>query len=193
MATLKDRCSWANSSDLMRQYHDQEWGVPLRDSRALWELLMLEGAQAGLSWSVILNKREAYQALFYGFDPKRVARMTEHDIERLLENPGIVRSRAKILAFIEGAKLFNGMQAGGEDFAAFLWSFVKDTPIQGDGTFPTQSPESIAMSKALKKRGFKFVGPVIVYAFMQAAGMVNDHSFACYRREPCARLGRKKK
>jgi DNA-3-methyladenine glycosylase I len=177
----------------MRQYHDQEWGVPLYDPRALWELLMLEGAQAGLSWSVILNKREAYQALFHQFDPKKVARMTERDIERLLENPGIVRSRAKILAFIEGAKIYNAMQANGEDFAIFLWSFVGGKPTQSTGGHITETAESAALSKALKKRGFKFVGPVILYAFMQAAGMVNDHAPTCYRREPCAKLGRTKR
>ena len=188
----KSRCRWAESSDLMRAYHDQEWGVPLRDPRALWELLMLEGFQAGLSWSVVLNKREAFQAAFYGFDPARVARMNEADIHRLLDDPRIIRSRAKIEATIAGARIFLEMQRSGEDFSAWIWGFVNNRPIQYDGPARTLTPESEALSKALKKRGFKFVGPTIIYAFMQAAGLVNDHAPACFRRAPVARLGKAK-
>jgi DNA-3-methyladenine glycosylase I len=192
MATEKSRCRWAQSNPLMREYHDHEWGVPVRDSRELWQLLLLEGAQAGLSWQVILNKREAYQASFHQFDPHKVARMTESDIERLLLNPGIVRSRAKIEAFISAAKIYVEMEKAGEDFAAWIWSFVDGTPIQNSGPVPTQTTHSEALSKALKKRGFKFTGPVITYAFMQAAGMVNDHAPDCFRREPCAKLAKRK-
>ncbi|MDE1152042.1 MAG: DNA-3-methyladenine glycosylase I [Micavibrio sp.] len=193
MPEKKTRCRWAESSELMRQYHDEEWGVPLRDARALWELLMLEGFQAGLSWSVVLHKREAFQAAFYGFDPARVARMNEHDIERLLQDPRIIRSRAKIQATILGAQLFQQMERSGENFSDWLWSFVDDRPIQTEPPFPTVTDEAVDMSKALKKRGFKFVGPTIVYAFMQAAGMTNDHAEECFRRTPCTRLATKRR
>jgi DNA-3-methyladenine glycosylase I len=176
------RCAWAGNDSLMRAYHDEEWGVPEHDSRALWELLMLEGFQAGLSWITVLRKREAFQAAFKQFDPVKVARYSEADIERLMQNPGIIRSRAKIEATIHGARVFLAMQKAGEDFASFLWGMVGDKPIQNHGPVPAQTPLSVEMSKALKKRGFKFVGPVIVYAFMQAAGMVNDHSEKCFRR-----------
>lgn len=163
----------------------------MRDARDLWELLMLEGFQAGLSWSVVLNKREAFQAAFHQFSPQKVARMGEPDILRLLDDPRIIRSRAKIVATISAAKIFLEMQNSGEDFSAWLWSFVAGKPIQNQ-VGQTISPESEAMSKALKKRGFKFVGPTIVYAFMQAAGMVNDHTEACFRRTACAKLASRK-
>lgn len=178
-----ERCSWAESDALMREYHDTEWGVPQRDSRTLWEMLMLEGFQAGLSWSVILRKREAFRQAFAGFDPAAVAAFTEADIDRLLADPGIVRARAKIEATIAGAKIYLSMQASGEDFSAWLWSVAGSAPSRGDGALPTQTIQSEAMSLALRKRGFKFVGPVIVYAFMQAVGMVNDHAPHCFRRE----------
>jgi DNA-3-methyladenine glycosylase I len=168
---------------LMQAYHDQEWGVPERDSRALWEKLMLDGFQAGLSWSIILRKREAFRKAFRNFDPVRVARFTERDVLRLLKDPGIVRSRPKIEATIKGARSYLAMQAAGEDFAKFVWTFTGGKPIRNTGTVPTQTPLSVALSKALKQRGFKFVGPVIVYAWMQATGLVDDHARDCFRHK----------
>ena len=183
------RCAWASSDPLMQDYHDHEWGVPERDSRALWEKLMLDGFQAGLSWSIILRKRAAFRRAFRDFDPKQVARFGARDIARLLRDPGIVRSRAKIEATIGGARAYLAMQAAGEDFATFLWDFVGGRPIQNSGRRRiTQTALSVALSKALKARGFKFVGPVIVYAWMQAVGLVNDHAADCFRkRSPRAR------
>jgi DNA-3-methyladenine glycosylase I len=179
---IKSRCAWAESDPLLREYHDTEWGVPIRDSRTLWELLMLEGFQAGLAWITVLRKRDAFRKAFKGFDPVKVARFSEADIERLLADPGIIRSRAKIQATIQAARIYLEMQKGGEDFSHFLWGIVGGKPIQATGPMPAQTPISVEMSKQLKKRGFKFVGPVIVYAFMQAAGMVNDHGPTCFRR-----------
>ncbi len=181
MTTTPLRCSWAGSDPLMQRYHDTEWGIPIRDPRLLWETLMLEGFQAGLSWQVILRKREAFRDAFAQFDPSKVAAFTEADITRLLANPGIVRSRAKIVATIAGARIFNAMQAAGEDFAAFCWSFTKGETIRGDGK-PTETPLSQTISKELKRRGFKFVGPTIVYAWMQAVGIVDDHAPDCFCR-----------
>jgi DNA-3-methyladenine glycosylase I len=181
------RCRWAESDDLMRAYHDEEWGVPQHDSRALWEMLMLEGAQAGLSWSIILRKREGYRKAFKAFDPKKVAKFTAMDVERLMLDEGIVRSRAKIVATIEGAKIFNAMEKAGEDFSAWVWGIAGGKPIQNTGPVPAKTELSETMSKALKKRGFKFVGPVIVYAWMQAVGMVNDHAEECFRRKAVMR------
>ncbi len=174
----------------MIAYHDDEWGVPERDSRALWEKLMLDGFQAGLAWSTILAKRDAFRKAFRGFDPRKVARFGEADVERLLADAGIVRSRAKIVATIGNARAYLAMQAAGEDFATFAWRHVGGEPIVGGARRPTQSAESEALSKALKARGFKFVGPVIVYAWMQAVGMVDDHDAACFRRAPTARRSR---
>ena len=165
----------------MRAYHDTEWGVPKRDSRELWELLMLEGFQAGLSWITVLRKREAFRKAFKGFVPAKVARFGEADVERLLLDPGIIRSRAKIQATIDAARIYLAMEKAGEDFGAFLWGMVGGKPLRNEGPVPAQTALSEAMSKELKRRGFKFVGPVIVYAFMQAAGMVNDHSATCFR------------
>jgi DNA-3-methyladenine glycosylase I len=171
----------------MRAYHDEEWGVPLHDSRALWEMLMLEGFQAGLSWSIILRKREAFRKAFKGFDPKKVAKFGEKDIARLMQDEGIVRARAKIVATIEGARIFLEMQRdgkkSGEDFSAWVWGFVRGKPLQNSGPVPAQTALSEKISKELKRRGFKFVGPVIVYAWMQAIGMVNDHAQTCFRRK----------
>ena len=183
----KPRCSWACRSALERDYHDREWGVPERDPRALWETLMLEGFQAGLSWEVILRKRENFRTAFAGFDPRVVAEFGEVEVERLLADPGIVRSRAKIEATIRGAQIYNAMEDAGEAFAAFCWSFTRDTPIQGEGIH-TQTELSQAISRELKRRGFKFVGPTIVYAWMQAVGMVNDHAPECFRRSEVAVL-----
>ena len=157
---MTQRCAWAGSDPLMVEYHDTEWGVPERDPRMLWETLMLEGFQAGLSWSIILKRREGFRKAFAKFDPKKVARFGENDIERLMQDPGIVRARAKIEATIAGAKIFNAMTANGEDFADFCWSFTGGKVVRGDGTsFPTQTELSERVSRELKKRGFKFVGP----------------------------------
>lgn len=181
------RCRWAENDPLLRAYHDSEWGVPEHDSRTLWELLMLEGFQAGLAWITVLRKRDAFRAAFAQFDPAKVARFTQQDIERMLQDPGIIRSRAKIQATIKGAQIYLDMQQAGENFAPFLWEVVGGKPIQTVGPIPAQTPLAAEMSRRLKNRGFKFVGPVIVYAFMQAAGMVNDHSPACFRRNAVAR------
>jgi DNA-3-methyladenine glycosylase I len=166
----------------MVAYHDEEWGVPEYDGRALWEKLMLDGFQAGLSWSIILRKREAFRKAFRNFDPGKVARFDETDVSRLLADSGIVRSRAKIEATIGGARAYLEMKAGGEDFSALVWNMAGGKPILNTGRIPTSTPLSEEISKELKKRGFKFVGPVIVYAWMQAVGIVNDHSPECFRR-----------
>jgi DNA-3-methyladenine glycosylase I len=177
----KQRCHWAGSTPLMQHYHDTEWGVPERDPRMLWETLMLEGFQAGLSWAIILRKREDFRAAFAGFNPRKVAAFDAHDIARLIANPGIVRARAKIEATIRGAQIFLEMQEAGEDFADYCWAFVSGIPIEGD-IFTTQTDLSTTISKALKARGFKFVGPTIVYAWMQAIGLTNDHEAGCFRK-----------
>ncbi|HEX4124023.1 MAG TPA: DNA-3-methyladenine glycosylase I [Tepidisphaeraceae bacterium] len=180
---MPKRCTWADSDPLMARYHDEEWGVPERDSRKLWAKLMLDGFQAGLSWITVLRKREAFLEAFEGFDPKRIAKYGEPEVKRLLENPGIIRSRAKIESTIAGARAFLAMQSAGEDFAAFAWDLAGGKPIRNaSGIIPAKTPLSEAMSKALKQRGFKFVGPVIVYAWMQAVGIVNDHAKGCFRR-----------
>jgi DNA-3-methyladenine glycosylase I len=177
------RCAWAESDPLLRAYHDQEWGVPQYDSRALWELLMLEGFQAGLAWITVLRKREAFRKAFHGFDPAKVAAFDEADIDRLVGDPGIIRSRAKIEATIAGARIFQEMSAGGDDFSKFVWQMVGGKPIRRKSEpVPVKTALSEDISAALKKRGFKFVGPVIVYAWMQASGMVNDHDPRCFRR-----------
>jgi DNA-3-methyladenine glycosylase I len=184
MSKTKQRCRWPGEDPLYVAYHDEEWGVPQHDGRMLWEMLMLEGFQAGLSWITVLRKREAFRKAFKGFDPAKVARFNERDIERLLADPGIIRSRAKIEATIAAAKIYLDMQKRGEDFAEFCWSFTEDKVLKGDGkTVPTSTPLSERVSKDLKKRGFKFVGPTIVYAWMQAIGMVNDHAAHCFRRK----------
>jgi DNA-3-methyladenine glycosylase I len=178
-----ERCAWAESDSLLRSYHDEEWGVPQHDSRMLWEMLMLEGFQAGLSWLIILRKREAFREAFANFDPEAVAKFTEADIARLLDNAGIIRSRAKIVATIAGARIYLGMRDAGEDFSKYVWKMAGGKPIKNmTGDFPVKSELSEAFSTDFKKRGFKFVGPVIVYAWMQATGIVNDHSANCFRR-----------
>ena len=177
------RCGWAQNDPLLREYHDTEWGVPVRDGRMLWEMLNLEGFQAGLAWITILRKREAFRQGFAGFDPEAVARFGPADVERLMADAGIIRSRAKIEATIGNARAYLAMQAAGEDFSAFCWSMVGDAPWRGDGvTIAAKTPLSEAMSKALKQRGFKFVGPVIVQAWMQGVGLVDDHISGCFRR-----------
>lgn len=181
--TNHHRCPWAETDALMRDYHDTEWGVPQRDPRMLWEMLMLEGFQAGLSWITVLRKREAFRAAFAGFDPLKVAHFGDADVERLMNDAGIVRARAKILATIRGAQIYNEMAARGEDFADFCWSFSAGQVIRGDGhTQLVTTPLSEVISKEMKRRGFKFVGPTIVYAWMQAVGIVDDHAAACFRR-----------
>lgn len=187
------RCSWANPKDpIYVAYHDEEWGVPEYDPRALWEKLVLDGFQAGLSWITILKKREAFRAAFAGFDPEVVATFGDEDRARLLADAGIVRSGAKIDAAITGARIYLDMQARGEDFADFLWAFTGGKPIQNTwdhvGQVPAQTQVAVDMAKALKAKGFKFCGPVIVYAFMQAVGMVNDHVTTCFRHGEVAGL-----
>jgi DNA-3-methyladenine glycosylase I len=181
-ASLK-RCGWAEGDPLLLAYHDEEWGVPEYDSRALWEKLMLDGFQAGLSWSIILRKRDAFRKAFRNFHPEKMARFGEADVTRLLQDPGIVRSRAKIEAAIGGARAYLAMQKAGEDFSSFVWSMAGGAPIQGTGIAAAKSPLSEKISKALKERGFRFTGPVIVYAWMQAVGIINDHTATCFRRK----------
>ena len=177
------RCAWARTDPLLASYHDAEWGVPERDSRALWEKLMLDGFQAGLSWLTILRKRDAFRAAFEGFVPETVARFTPADVERLMQDAGIVRSRAKIEATIGGARAYLTMRESGLDFSEFVWGIAGGKPlINTSGVVPAKTPLSEEVSKALKKRGFRFVGPVIVYAWMQATGIVNDHVRGCFRR-----------
>jgi len=178
------RCAWADSSPMMAAYHDEEWGVPERDSRALWEKLMLDGFQAGLSWLTILRKRDAFRKAFKGFVPEKIVKFTAADVDRLMLDAGIVRSRSKIEATIGNARAYLAMQAAGEDFSEFVWGMAGGKPIVNKtGKVPTQTPLSEEMSKALKKRGFKFVGPVIVYAWLQATGVVDDHAPTCFRRK----------
>jgi DNA-3-methyladenine glycosylase I len=182
------RCAWAENDPQMRVYHDEEWGVPERDSRALWEKLMLDGFQAGLAWITILRKREMFREAFDGFDPKVIAEYDAAKVAQLLENPGIVRSRAKIEATIGNARAYLAMEAAGEEFSTFVWSLAGGVPIvnewQSVSEVPAKTPLSEEISAALKKRGFKFVGPVIVYAWMQATGIVNDHVVDCFCRDP---------
>jgi DNA-3-methyladenine glycosylase I len=180
------RCAWVPEDDLLyRAYHDEEWGVPSHDERHLFELLVLEGAQAGLSWSTILRKREAYREAFAGFDAEAVARFGPRDVERLLGDAGIVRNRAKIESAIGNARAALTVREEFGSLDAFIWSFVGDEPRQNEwrslGEIPAETDDSRTMSKGLKRRGFRFVGPTICYAFMQAAGLVNDHVVDCFR------------
>ena len=183
---MPHRCAWAEHDPLLRAYHDEEWGVPEYDSRALWEKLMLDGFQAGLSWLTILRKRAAFRRAFQGFDPTVVAQFGTADVARLVEGAGIVRSRAKIEATIGNARAYLVMEAAGEDFSTFVWSMAGGTPIQNvwrdREAIPARTPLSQEVSAALKARGFTFAGPVIVYAWMQATGIVNDHVAGCFRR-----------
>lgn len=184
------RCAWAERDPLLRVYHDEEWGVPERDSRALWEKLVLDGFQAGLSWITILRKRDSFRRAFQGFDPEVVARFSAEDVARLLDDPHIVRSRAKIEATIGNARAYLAMAEAGEDFSTFVWTMVGGTPIRNTwndvGDIPAKTLLSEAISTALKQRGFKFVGPVIVYAWMQATGIVDDHVVDCFRCDASA-------
>jgi DNA-3-methyladenine glycosylase I len=186
------RCAWCGDDPLYQAYHDTEWGVPLHDDRALFELLTLEGAQAGLSWITVLRKRETYRQAFAGFDPEKVARFTEADQAALMLNPGIVRNRLKIASTIDNARAFLAIQAEFGSFDAWLWRFVDGQPIQNQlrslADAQASTPLSDELSKALKKRGFRFVGTTICYAFMQAAGLVNDHVTDCFRHQEVAAL-----
>jgi DNA-3-methyladenine glycosylase I len=167
----------------MSAYHDDEWGVPERDSRALWEKLTLDGFQAGLSWITVLRKRDAFRKAFARFEPAKVARFGERDVVRLLGDAGIIRSRAKIEAAIGGARIYGEMKARGEDFATYCWSFTSGKVLKGNGrTIPASTDLSEHIANDLRRRGFKFVGPTIVYAWMQAVGIVNDHALGCFRR-----------
>jgi len=184
----KNRCSWA-SSPIMIKYHDKEWGKPIKNNDPkLFEMLTLEGAQAGLSWAIILNKREGYRELFSGFDPKRVARFSEKKAEKLLRNPKIVRNRLKVHSTINNAKAILQVQKKFGSFSKYIWKFVDGKPIVNQfkelTELPAQTDLSKAISKDLKKRGFRFVGPTVIYAFMQAVGLVNDHLVDCFRYKP---------
>ncbi|MEM8739246.1 MAG: DNA-3-methyladenine glycosylase I [Planctomycetota bacterium] len=190
---MDGRCEWAQGVRYTA-YHDQEWGVPSRDERHLFEMLILEGAQAGLSWSTILNKRAHYRKVYAGFDPQKVARFTPARKQRLLQDPGIVRNRLKVAASVGNAKAFLAVQQEFGRFADYLWGFVDGRPVQNKfrslKEVPAKTEASDALSKDLKRRGFKFVGSTIVYAYMQSVGMVNDHVVGCPRHEACAALGR---
>lgn len=171
---------------LLRDYHDAEWGKPIKDARSLWEMLVLESFQAGLSWNTVLQKRENFRKAFAGFDPEKVAQFTEHDVQRLMQDAGIIRSRLKIEAAVKNAHAYLQMQAAGEDFADFAWGVAQQNPVKAEQPHAlAQTLASQVLSKELKKRGFRFVGPVIVYAWMQAAGMVNGHEPDCFRYHAC--------
>ena len=184
---MKTRCEWAGSDPLYIAYHDEEWGVPEHDDRRLFEFMLLDGAQAGLSWLTILKKRENYRKAFDGFDPERVARFGERRMRALLANGGIIRNRLKIASAIQNAKAYLEVQREFGSFDAYIWRFVGGKPKRNSWRtpreIPARTPESESMSKDLRRRGFTFVGPVICYAFMQAAGMVNDHVVSCFRHE----------
>ena len=187
------RCEWAGSDPLMIAYHDEEWGVPVHDDRTLFEFLILEGAQAGLSWSTILNKRESYRKAYDGFEPRKIASYRDRKAQRLLGNRGIVRNRLKVAASIGNARAFLQVQKDFGSFDAYTWQFTDQKPIQNRFSLlrdlPARTEQSDAMSKDLKKRGFRFVGPTICYAFMQAVGMVNDHTLDCFRYKEIRKMG----
>ena len=187
------RCGWCGDDALYVRYHDTEWGVPLKDDRALFEFLVLEGAQAGLAWITVLRKREGYRAAFDGFDPAKVARYSDAKLERLLENPGIIRNRLKVKSARRNAQAFLAVQEEWGSFSDYIWNFVDGRPIQNRWRSLAEVPASTALSdsisKDLRKRGFNFVGTTIVYAHMQATGMVNDHLVDCFRQEECRLLG----
>ncbi len=187
----RSRCGWART-ELSIPYHDREWGVPCRDDRLLFEHLLLDCAQAGLSWEIMLRKREGYRRAFAGFDPAKVARFNRRSVERLLEDPGIVRNRRKIASAIGNARAYLDVQDEFGSFAGYLWGFVNGEPVQNRwlsiGQVPAKTPLAETVSHDLKGRGFTFVGPTIVYAFLQATGVVNDHLIGCFRHAECARL-----
>ena len=190
------RCGWVNDDPLYVAYHDEEWGVPVRDDRKLFEMLILEGAQAGLSWYTILKKRAAYARAFDGFDPERIARYDERKVASLLGDPGIVRNRLKVRAAIGNARAWLDLRESGAGGPDFLWELAGGAPVVNAWRrledVPASTPVSEAMSKALRRRGFRFVGPTICYAFMQAVGMVNDHVTSCFRREACRMIAHRR-
>jgi DNA-3-methyladenine glycosylase I len=181
------RCSWPGEDPFYVAYHDEEWGVPVRDGQALFEKLILDGFQAGLSWITILRKREAFIKAFDGFDPQKIARYTPKKVERLMQDAGIVRNRSKIESTISSAQAWLDMEESGQSFEDFIWGFVDGKVVQNswknESKVPVDSPQSIAMSKALKQAGFKYCGPTICYAFMQAVGLINDHTTKCFRHK----------
>ena len=187
MACKTTRCGWCGEDDLYVRYHDEEWGVPIRDDKQLFEFLILEGAQAGLSWITVLRKRENYRAAFADFDPEKVARFGDKQVAKLLENPGIVRNRLKVNAAVTNAKHFLATAEKHGSFADFMWGFVDGKPIVNKwkrmDQIPATTPVSDAISKEMKRIGFKFVGSTIIYAHMQATGMVNDHLVSCFRHK----------
>ena len=191
----KKRCAWAEGgNELYIQYHDREWGVPVHEDRKQFEFLILEGAQAGLSWSTVLNKREGYRKAFANFDPVKVARFSEKKIETLIQNPSIIRNRLKITSAVSNARAFLAIQKEYGSFDNYIWAFVGGKPLQNRwkamAEVPATSPESDALSKDLKQRGLKFVGSTIMYAHLQAAGLVNDHLLSCFRYRECDALAR---
>ncbi len=191
-----NRCGWSISDPLMIDYHDKEWGVPVHDDRKHFEFIVLDGAQAGLSWQTVLKKREAYREAFDNFDPKKVARYDERKIEELLNNPGIIRNRLKVSSAIKNANAFLEVRKKFGTFDKYIWQFVGGSPMRNTWKslkeLPAKTPESDAMSKDMKKRGFNFVGSTICYAYMQAAGMVNDHTVGCFRHKEIRRISRNK-
>lgn len=190
---MTTRCQWCGEDPLYVAYHDQEWGVPVWDDRRLFEFLILEGAQAGLSWITILRKREGYRRLFGDFDPSRVAKFSDARLHKLLENPAIVRNRLKVFGARTNARAFLDVQASHGSFSSYIWNFIDGKPLQNHWKslreVPATSPISDVISKDMKKRGFTFVGSTIIYAHMQATGMVNDHTTDCFRHAECLRLG----
>ena len=197
MVSKLKRCDWAlGQDDNYVAYHDEEWGVPTRDDATLFEFLILEGAQAGLSWATILKKREGYRTNFADFDVAKVARFTDKRIEKILTDPGVVRNRLKVVSTVTNAKAFINVQKEFGSFAEYIWGFVGHKPKQNRWAsmkeVPATTAESDSLSKDLKKRGFKFVGSTIMYAYMQATGMVNDHTAGCFRRGPCKKLAAEK-
>jgi DNA-3-methyladenine glycosylase I len=188
----KPRCQWCEGDDLYEQYHDEEWGVPVFDDTILFECLILEGAQAGLSWITVLRKREAYRQLFDGFNAKKLARYSDKKLNKILLNPAIIRNRLKVYSVRQNAHAFLAIQQEFGSFSDYLWATVKNKPIQNSwprlSDLPAFTERSTALSKDLKKRGFNFVGPTIVYAFMQATGMVNDHASECFRKRQCQKM-----
>ena len=189
------RCFWVGDDPVYQAYHDEEWGVPEWDDRALFEKLILDGFQAGLSWITILRKRENFRAAFDGFQPEKIVRYRPAKLERLMQDAGIIRNRAKIQGTVANARGWLEIMEENGSFSDYLWNFVDGKPVQnrirGKQDYPTESPESRAISKDLKSRGWKFVGPTIVYAFMQAVGMVNDHQLDCFRHKDIVRLARR--
>lgn len=189
---MKKRCTWCGEDELYIEYHDEVWGVPARDDHTLFEFLILEGAQAGLAWITVLRKRDGYRKAFANFNPAKVARFSDAKLEKILLNPDVIRNRLKVFSARQNARAFLAVQKEFGSFADYIWAFVDSKPIQNKwralGEVPALTPLAETISKDLKQRGFNFVGPTIIYAFMQATGMVNDHVTGCYRRKECAAM-----